>query len=339
MSESTNTLHPARELYPFVSVVMPAHNEEQYIAECLQSLKSQSYPPDKFEIIVVDNNSTDRTAEIAASFGAIVLHKEKGPVGAVRNHGVKHANGEIIAFIDSDCVAPPQWLPSGAMLIEKNPSIAFGGGCYLREKPFFFEKYWLLSNNNKGTLPKHLIGATLFISKKLFLAAGMFDETITSGEDTKLSTAIITIGKSVEFSMALNVAHLGNPTTIASFFKRQIWHSENYFLDIPSSLRDPVFYLILIFASLLLASCVALFIHPASSLATLCLATLTPCALSIKRIKRANYKIHSLPELFYIYYLDLIYLLARLTGAIKSVFYLRTNREKAFTTRAKNMQK
>src|SRR5690606_20079031 len=115
---------------------------------------------DRFEIIVVDNNSTDRTAEIAKASGATVLFKEKGPVGAVRNFGAMNARGDIIAFIDSDCVAPSDWLAYGSELITANSDTAYGGGCYLRAKPFFIERFWLLSNNNEGTLPKHLIGAT-----------------------------------------------------------------------------------------------------------------------------------------------------------------------------------
>ena len=171
---------------PFVSVVMPAHNEEQYIGECLAALKQQSYPADRFEIIVVDNNSKDRTSEIARSHGVKVLFKEKGPVGAVRNYGVAHAQGEILAFIDSDCVAPPTWLQEGVALVTGDGKTAFGGGCYLREHPYFIEKYWLLSNNNEGSLPKHLLGGTFLMTQVLLIYAGMFAEDIRSGVDTKV---------------------------------------------------------------------------------------------------------------------------------------------------------
>lgn len=315
----SDSLSP-REM-PFVSVVMPAHNEEQYIAECLQSLNNQDYPADRFEIIVVDNNSTDRTAEIAKAYGATVLFKEQGPVGAVRNYGAQHAKGDIIAFIDSDCVAPRDWLSQGCRLVSADPGAAFGGGCYLREKPFFIEKFWLLSNNNEGTLPKHLIGATFFITKELFLAAGMFDETITSGEDTKLSEAIKAIGQAVRFSMQLNVAHLGNPTTVAAFFKRQVWHSENYLKDITASLRDPIFYIVVAFIILVLGSIILSPFAPLMSTGCLIGALTLPFILSIKRIKRAHYRLQSPAEILYIYYLDLMYVLGRCVGLIKGAVF------------------
>ncbi|WP_166264786.1 glycosyltransferase, partial [Marinobacter caseinilyticus] len=64
---------------PFVSVIIPAHNEEKYIEQCLFSLASQTYPSNSFEVILVNNNSTDNTVKIAKSFNITVLDKPTGP--------------------------------------------------------------------------------------------------------------------------------------------------------------------------------------------------------------------------------------------------------------------
>lgn len=91
-----------------VSVVIPAYNEEEYIGRCLKSLKEQTVAP--YEIIVVDNNCTDSTAEVARQYGVTVLReKEQGMIPA-RNAGYTAAKGDLIARTDSDAVLPPDWI-------------------------------------------------------------------------------------------------------------------------------------------------------------------------------------------------------------------------------------
>src|SRR5690554_3348158 len=98
----------------FISVIVPAHNEEKYISQCLESLTTQDYPKNLYEVIVVDNNSADKTSEIAANFDVKIIQQSTGPVGAVRNAGAEKAQGEYLAFIDADCIASPNWLSQGA---------------------------------------------------------------------------------------------------------------------------------------------------------------------------------------------------------------------------------
>lgn len=91
-----------------VSVVIPAYNEEKYIKECLEALSSQIEKPD--EIIVVDNNCTDKTVEIAKNFGArIVVEKKQGMIYA-RNAGFDNAKFEVIAKTDADSITPENWI-------------------------------------------------------------------------------------------------------------------------------------------------------------------------------------------------------------------------------------
>jgi glycosyltransferase involved in cell wall biosynthesis len=95
-----------------ISVVVPFYNAERYIARCIQGLLSQRYPPDRYEIVVIDNNSTDASAEIVRRHPRVRLTCERktGPYAA-RNTGVAQAHGEIIAFTDPDCVPASDWLP------------------------------------------------------------------------------------------------------------------------------------------------------------------------------------------------------------------------------------
>ncbi len=94
-----------------VSVVVPFHNSAAFIDACVKALVSQRFPRDAFEIIMVDNNSTDGSAEIVRRYPGVVLLAETTPGSyAARNRGVREARGAIVAFTDSDCAPGPDWL-------------------------------------------------------------------------------------------------------------------------------------------------------------------------------------------------------------------------------------
>lgn len=101
----------------FISVIIPARNEEKNIGSLLDDLFAQRYPPGKMEILVVDDHSEDRTAEIVnekiknVSFGRIILSVKTGKKSAITT-GVEHARGEIIVTTDADCSVNPDWLIS-----------------------------------------------------------------------------------------------------------------------------------------------------------------------------------------------------------------------------------
>ncbi len=91
------------------SIVVPAYNEAGYLGCSLTSLQHQDFAG-PYEIIVVDNNSTDDTAAVAASYGVRVVHEPEQGVCAARQRGADVAIGEIIVSVDADTVYPPDWL-------------------------------------------------------------------------------------------------------------------------------------------------------------------------------------------------------------------------------------
>lgn len=94
---------------PLVSVVIPAYNEEDGIAACLESLLAVKYP--NLEIIVIDDKSSDRTAEIASNYPVkLVRRKVRGERCAARNDGIMLAQGQFAAFVDADCTVKDDWL-------------------------------------------------------------------------------------------------------------------------------------------------------------------------------------------------------------------------------------
>ncbi len=91
---------------PFVSVIIPAYNDEEGVRRCLASVLASDY--ENYEVIVVDDGSADRTAQVAASFpGVKVVAQANGGAGAAKNLGAAHARGEWLYFLDCDVVIPP----------------------------------------------------------------------------------------------------------------------------------------------------------------------------------------------------------------------------------------
>jgi GT2 family glycosyltransferase len=100
---------------PTVSVIIPHYRDFEHLDICLASIAAQTYPADRVQVIVGDNASPEgieRVREFAAGRAQVVLVEERG-AGPARNGAVAHATGQILAFIDSDCVAEPQWLEEG----------------------------------------------------------------------------------------------------------------------------------------------------------------------------------------------------------------------------------
>ena len=94
-----------------ISVVVPFYNVAEYVEDCAKALLAQNYPEDHYEIIMIDNNSTDRSAEIVRRYPHIkLLFEPMAGAYFARNRGFAESRGAVIAFTDSDCVPSPEWL-------------------------------------------------------------------------------------------------------------------------------------------------------------------------------------------------------------------------------------
>ncbi|MCJ7686221.1 MAG: glycosyltransferase, partial [Desulfobacteraceae bacterium] len=114
--------------YPFVSVIIPVRNRPLEIDACLRSMGEVVYPPEKFEIIVVDDASTDHTPFTVSAFPVqLISLKENKQASYCRNLAARKAGGDILAFIDSDCLAEPLWLQE-LIPAFKDPSLGAVGG-------------------------------------------------------------------------------------------------------------------------------------------------------------------------------------------------------------------
>jgi glycosyltransferase involved in cell wall biosynthesis len=118
---------------PLVSVVVPVYNGERFLAETLESVFAQDF--DAFEVIVVDDGSTDSTADIARSFPVRYTYQENRGPSAARNAALGLARGELIAFVDADDLLPPDKLRTQACYLAKHPETA----CVLGRQEWILE--------------------------------------------------------------------------------------------------------------------------------------------------------------------------------------------------------
>jgi len=114
--------HPEKK--PFVSFIIPVYNGEKYLAQCLESIRSQTYPDDKIEIIVVDGGSTDTSIGISERHRAIILHNEYRLAEKGKAIGIRAARGDIIALIDADNeIVQADWLDAMVRTLNRDQSI------------------------------------------------------------------------------------------------------------------------------------------------------------------------------------------------------------------------
>lgn len=106
-----------------ISVVIPVYNEEKTLPVLLKSLKQQDLPSKDFEVIIVDNRSSDNTSQVAKAYGARIIYEPKPGIIYARSCGVKAAKGQIIVGTDADCKLPKDFLSSIYQEFSKNPKL------------------------------------------------------------------------------------------------------------------------------------------------------------------------------------------------------------------------
>lgn len=184
-----------------IAVVIPAFNEERYLGRCLEALAHQTYPADRFKVIVVNNRSSDATAEIAQQHGAQVVDEPRKGVARARQTGFEAACGDIIASTDADTNVTPLWLARIAARFRQDPTLGAVYGPvrwydgrpaeqWVSRYPFSWAQW--LSHHAQHDL---WWGSNFAVRPEVFWQAGGFPVDWPSGEDTDLSLRVCRVAR------------------------------------------------------------------------------------------------------------------------------------------------
>lgn len=212
-----------------ISIVIPALNEEKMIGRCLESLTGLAFARDRFEVLVVDNGSHDKTLIIAASFkdrlNLKVLQQAGVRISALRNLGAREAVGDIVAFLDADCLAPADWLDRILALAPTDGAGILGAHYLLPEDSSWVGRTWhRYQEAPKSGEVSHVPAGNLIMRREDFLKLGGFDETIQTNEDYELCERARKARLHVRAFPQIGVIHLGTAQSLRVFFRKQAWH-------------------------------------------------------------------------------------------------------------------
>jgi len=202
-----------------VSVYVPAYNAADFLALCLEALLAQSPAAD--EILVIDDGSRDASAEIASKYPSVTLirHETNRGLAAARNTGMRAARNELVASIDADCVADPDWL---VQLLDslQDPSVAGVGGKLIEGVQKNTADRWRAVHmpQNWGDAPvrnpRVVFGSNNLFRKSAILAIGGYNESMrTNGEDVDLCARLREKGWNLLYVPAAVATHLRHDTT------------------------------------------------------------------------------------------------------------------------------
>lgn len=225
-----------------VTVIVPAYNARDTIGACIESLLGQTRRPD--EVIVVDDCSRDDTAQVASKYGVkvIKLEKNSGP-GVARNAGAAAATGEILAFTDSDCVAPADWLERIAGALDAPGVVAATGGYAGPVQDGFLTRLQhLILRRRQSALPPEIdstITSNFACLKSAFESVGGFPlyclkrdpaKPIWGNEDEELGFLLSRTGGKIRWMPDIGVLHLFR-LGLAGYLRQQRFYAERIIMS------------------------------------------------------------------------------------------------------------
>jgi len=209
-----------------ISIIIPSHNSEKTIRDSIVSLLKQNYKG-RYEIIVVDS-SKDKTADIVSQYPVILIkQKPKGPAAA-RNLGVNKSKGSIIVFIDSDCIAPKNWLKNLLKPLSNKKVVAVAGTYRTKNKESLiarFVGYEIEQRHEKMKKFKNIDFVATYncaYRKKIFINLGGFNEKLTQAEDADLSFRTAEKSFKIRYQPSAYVYHY-HPDSLTKYLKQKFW--------------------------------------------------------------------------------------------------------------------
>jgi glycosyltransferase involved in cell wall biosynthesis len=197
---------------PFVSVIIPTYRDWDRLETCLNALLQQSYPAEDFEVIVVNNDPATGPGTVAQRFSQVTfLTEPEAGSYAARNTGIKHAQGEVLAFTDADCIPSQRWLAVGVDALESGVERVGGKvevftdhtadrwGAF-HDRAFAFPQVEYVRKGGAVT-------ANMICRRRLFDEVGLFDDSLLSGADLLWGRKAAASGHRVAYRADMVVRH------------------------------------------------------------------------------------------------------------------------------------
>jgi cellulose synthase/poly-beta-1,6-N-acetylglucosamine synthase-like glycosyltransferase len=208
-------------------VIVPVWEGESTIADCLDAILATDYPEDRREILAVDNGSTDGTATLIQSRPVRYLREERRGVSNTRNRGIAESRGEILAFVDADCIVEPQWLTELVRPFE-DPEVGSVAGDLQHTPPATAaerQAVRLLGNWQQFAFssdPAYAVTANAAYRRDVLDRIGPFDPHMTRAQDVELGLRFqARSGQRLAYAERATARHR-NRSTQLGFFRQQL---------------------------------------------------------------------------------------------------------------------
>jgi glycosyltransferase involved in cell wall biosynthesis len=213
----------------YFSVIIPSFNEASQVRECIESVMGNKGEGIEYEIIIVDNDSTDGTQDIAKELKVKVVENTEGErksIAALRNVGAGAAAGSVLVFLDADMVVPNNWLASAKEFFNKGYEGAMGFVERAPSSAGWVGKTWgerLYLKHTEVTNVDFLAGRNIFINRHVFESICGFDEKFKTNEDKDLILRVLDAGYKAILVPRPIVTHLGCERNLMEFLKKEFW--------------------------------------------------------------------------------------------------------------------
>jgi len=308
-----------------ISIIILTYNSQQTLWPCLESITALDYPKDFIEILLLDNGSHDNTVQIIQQFGYEHISLPDFNLSELRNYGADMSTGDIVSFIDSDCVVSADWLTQVVKWFD-DPTVGIVGNEYLLPRDAtIFERNWY-NKSNYGIKYNELIPAgNMAVKKEYFCQLGGFDNNLLTGEDDYILRKFRSAGFKTISDHRIRSVHLGNPKNLWEYFKKEIWYGLGMLGTLHLSQWDkPLIATIAFFLSFLLG-CVFLIFYfvTASSYLIVPIACAFVCSLALPLLSALDrvYGKKRKGNPFFVMLIFIIFFMAR----VKSLFNIMCN--------------
>jgi len=236
------------------SIIIPAKNEELNLPRCLASLAELESPSNIYEVLLIDNGSSDQTVGIAERFGVKVFIRPEATIAGLRNFGASRAQGQILAFLDADCTVAPDWLHAASIWREHWDVCCFGSPPEAPEDGTWVQKAWFIIRCKQHMVEDvdWLESMNMFTRKDTFATVGGFDEGLITCEDYDLSLRLKQHGRLVA-DKRIRAIHHGEAATLRRFYQKESWrgrsnlsgllHHGVHWRELPSLLTPLIYFL------------------------------------------------------------------------------------------------